>query len=87
MSDRQDESQYAIRPTTWNKHQDSHEINVAGNEEHEGEASMEDSTEGDAEDRSLRLEEPIVFRQEKAEALAPQAMRPSSAECSRKEIP
>ena len=54
MSDRRRESQHAIRPKTWNEHQDievgkdSHGIDAAGNEEHEGEASTEDSMEGDA---------------------------------------
>ena len=57
MSDRRSESQDAIRPKAWNEHQDtevwkdSHGIDgmdAAGNEEHEGEASIEDSMEGDA---------------------------------------
>ena len=71
MSDCRKESQAAIRPKAWNEHQDteagkdSHGIDgmdVTRNEEHEVEAGMEDSTEASAEDRSLGLEEPSVFR-------------------------
>ena len=54
MSDRQKESQGAIRPKAWNDHQDirdkkdSHGIDAAGNEEHEGEAqdSQDNTTNG-----------------------------------------
>ena len=87
MSDCRKESQAAIRPKAWNEHQDteagkdSHGIDgmdVTRNEEHEAEAGMEDSTEASAEDRSLGLEEPSVFRQETDEELAPRGMRAPS---------
>ena len=84
MRDRRKESQGAIRPTAWNDHRDIevgkdiHGIDAAGNDEHEGEANIENSMEGDAADESLRPEEPSVFQPETAEALAPRGMRASS---------
>ena len=82
MSDRRRESQDAIRPKAWNEHpdievwKDSHGIDAAGNEEHESEASMEDSIEGDVAEESLRPQEPSVFLPETAEASAPRGCAP-----------